>query len=219
MKRKLYALLGVTALVVALPAASAQQQSDLVAVDVSDIRADIAKNLNIDVNQVPMTIEVPVGVAANVCNVQAATLAPGASYQSSGCKARAANVSLNPFVERSMGSSRGNAGVGAHAGRTGDASTGNLAPKDAAQAEAKATGEGNATGPVSQDPNAKPSDSGANFTTRDQSGATTDATSTTGPTKPAGTSTTRPSGAVSGKASDASSKGATTPGGAAATTK
>lgn len=198
MKSSIGKVLGIGALAAALSPAMAQQQAGMVSVDVSDVRADIARQLGVDTSQVPMTIEVPVGIAANACGMQANALAPGAQGQAGGCKATSANTALSEFAQRGMGSSRG----------AGESTSGAaVTPKTPEQAEAKATGEGPQAGPAPGSvtnsganapagaSSAGSKDSGANFTTRDQTGAATDATSSTGPAKPAGSPTTQPSGA------------------------
>lgn len=78
-KRTLAAIAALTA--IAAPAAA--QQNGLVNVNVSDIRVDledvIADN-NIGV-QIPINaiVQVPIGIAANVCNISAAVLAKQAA--------------------------------------------------------------------------------------------------------------------------------------------
>ena len=47
----------------------AQTQEGLVNVNLSNIRLEIAKDINVDVSNIPVTIQVPVDVAANVCGV------------------------------------------------------------------------------------------------------------------------------------------------------
>lgn len=78
MMRKIMALAAGAALFAA-PAAAQIQAGNLVNVNVSDISVDlsrIASDNNIDV-QVPVNaiVAVPVGIAANICNVSAAVLA------------------------------------------------------------------------------------------------------------------------------------------------
>ena len=63
--------------------AVAQQQGGLVNVNVSDISVDLERvisdnNLNVQV-PVAAVVQVPVGIAANVCNVSAAVLAQQAA--------------------------------------------------------------------------------------------------------------------------------------------
>jgi hypothetical protein len=46
-----------------------QNQTGLVDVNLNNVRLDIAKNLNIDASKVPVTVQLPVTAAANVCGV------------------------------------------------------------------------------------------------------------------------------------------------------
>jgi spermidine/putrescine-binding protein len=57
------------------PAQAQQGGSGLVVVNVQDVIDDIALDLNVDVSQIPVTVQAPIGVAANVCDVNANVLA------------------------------------------------------------------------------------------------------------------------------------------------
>lgn len=48
---------------------------NLVNVNISNVANDLAENLSVDVSQIPVTVQVPVGIAANVCGVDANVLA------------------------------------------------------------------------------------------------------------------------------------------------
>ncbi len=77
------------------------QQSGLVNVDISNVATNIAQNINVDVSQIPVTVQVPVGVAANVCGVNANVLAQqGAGLAS--CTATSASTALNQIVQRQL---------------------------------------------------------------------------------------------------------------------
>ena len=52
--------------------------------------------------QVPLSVAVPVGVAANVCNVSAAVLADQANGGSAECTASSTSTALNQAIARSM---------------------------------------------------------------------------------------------------------------------
>lgn len=54
-----------------------QQLPGLVSVNLENIRAEIAKDLDIDLQNVPITIQLPVAVAANVCGVDVGALGGG----------------------------------------------------------------------------------------------------------------------------------------------
>jgi hypothetical protein len=86
--------------VAAMPALA--QQPGLVNVDISDIRADVAKAISVESAQIPAAVQAPVGVAAQVCNVGAETLAPAGQGQVAECKATSTNTALNQLIQREM---------------------------------------------------------------------------------------------------------------------
>ena len=76
------------------------QQQGLINVDISNVRTEIAKNLNVNVSQIPVTAQVPIGVAANICGVNANVLAQQGRGGSAACAARNTSQALNQFVQR-----------------------------------------------------------------------------------------------------------------------
>jgi hypothetical protein len=83
--------------------AASAQQSGLVNVDLRNARIlnNIANDLNVSVNNVPITVQVPVNVAANVCGVQAAVLSAAAqSNRGASCYAQQTSNALNTAVQR-----------------------------------------------------------------------------------------------------------------------
>lgn len=86
----------------ALPAAAAQQEG-LVNVNVSNVANDLAKNLSVDVNQIPVTVQVPVGVAANVCNIDANVLAAAKKGSNdANCDATSTSTALSQVVQKQL---------------------------------------------------------------------------------------------------------------------
>ena len=84
-------------------ALSAQaQQEGLINVDLSNLRADIAKDINVDVSQIPVNVQVPVGVAANVCGVDANVLARQDKGSAPACEAKNKSQALNQQVQRQL---------------------------------------------------------------------------------------------------------------------
>jgi hypothetical protein len=71
----------------------------LVNVNLSDIRADVAKNINVNVSQVPVTVQVPIDVAATVCGVDVSVLTNQAKSGSATCTARNDTQALNQIVQ------------------------------------------------------------------------------------------------------------------------
>jgi hypothetical protein len=78
------------------------RQAGLVNVEVSNIANDIARDLAIDVSQVPVTVQAPIGVAANVCGVAANVLARQDTEDAS-CTANQTSTALNQIVQRRVG--------------------------------------------------------------------------------------------------------------------
>ena len=70
---------------------SSNHQSGLVNVNVQDLTL-----------QVPVSVAVPVGVAANVCNVSAAVLADQANAGAASCTASSTSTALNRAIARSI---------------------------------------------------------------------------------------------------------------------
>jgi len=175
MKRNLDALLGATALAAALTAALALAQSPgTVTVGLSDLRADIARDMNVDETKIPVTVEVPVSVAEQVCNAEPGTLTPNALGHGVTCRATRLHATLDPYVERAMASKQDESGKGSNRGNVNVGNAGaSLAPASPAHAEAKASGEGNATGPTGSVSSTRP---GASSGT--SSGASAGGTST-----------------------------------------
>ena len=87
----------------AAPFASAQQQSGMIAVDISGVSAAMAKNLNIDAAKVPTTIQAPVGVAAKACGVSASVLTQqGGTGAPATCQAKSSDTALEQLVQKEM---------------------------------------------------------------------------------------------------------------------
>ena len=83
--------------------ALAQQQEGLVNVNLGDVvLEEIASDINVDVSQIPVTVQVPVGVAANVCGVNANVLAEQKKAGDATCDATSTSQALNQVVQRQM---------------------------------------------------------------------------------------------------------------------
>jgi hypothetical protein len=96
MKAKVFAAaLGASAFL-----ASGAFAASLITVDVSNVANNIAKNLSVDVSQIPVTVQVPVDVAANVCNVAVSVL--GTSGSGGTCKAVSDSTALDQAVQAAM---------------------------------------------------------------------------------------------------------------------
>ena len=100
MKRSLACL---PAMVLALSLAPAfAQQSGLVNVNLTNVKTEIAKNINVDVSQIPVTVQIPVAVAANVCGVAVDVLTSQAQQGAAKCDAKTTNDALNQIVQKQL---------------------------------------------------------------------------------------------------------------------
>jgi hypothetical protein len=79
------------------PAGGAGMES-LISVNLSDIRAEIAKNVNVNLERVPITIQLPVTVAANVCGVNVNLLSVQVNTAGNTCTATATSPALEQEV-------------------------------------------------------------------------------------------------------------------------
>ena len=70
----------------------------LINVNLSDIRAEIAKNVNVNLERVPITIQLPVTVAANVCGVNVNLLSVQVNTAGNTCTATATSPALEQEV-------------------------------------------------------------------------------------------------------------------------
>ena len=93
-------VLAATLLPVLLATAHAQQ-SGLVNVDVSNVANNIAQNINVDVSQIPVTVQAPIGIAAKVCGVNANVLARQGTGAAQ-CTATSTSTALNQIVQREI---------------------------------------------------------------------------------------------------------------------
>lgn len=94
-------LIAAATLLAVLSGTALAQQSGLVNVDISNVANNIAKNINVDVSQIPVTVQAPIGVAANVCGVNANVLAQqGAGLAN--CTATSTSTALNQIVQRQI---------------------------------------------------------------------------------------------------------------------
>ena len=76
--------------------------SSLINVNLSNIRAEIAKNVNVALEDVPITIQLPVTVAANVCGVNVNLLSVQVNRGSNPCTATTSSVELEQAVRNEI---------------------------------------------------------------------------------------------------------------------
>jgi hypothetical protein len=88
----------------AAPAFAQIVGDSLVTVNIQNVANNIAQNLSVDVSQIPVTVEAPIGIAANVCDVSAAVLAEqDRSGDGATCTATSTSTALNRIVQREIG--------------------------------------------------------------------------------------------------------------------
>jgi len=80
------------------PAAGGASLSNLINVNLSNIAAEIAKNVNIDLSRVPITIQLPITVAANVCGVDVNLLSAQVNTGNTTCTATTTSPQLEQEV-------------------------------------------------------------------------------------------------------------------------
>jgi hypothetical protein len=97
---KWWAVSLLTAFLTVAPALA--QQSGLVNVNLTNVKTDIAKNINVNVSQIPVTIQAPVAVAANVCGVAVDVLTSQATQGDAKCDAKTTNDALNQIVQKQL---------------------------------------------------------------------------------------------------------------------
>lgn len=78
--------------------------NNLVSVSLTNVANNLAQNLSVDVSQIPVTVQVPVGVAANICpNVDVSALAQSnKNDQQATCTADGTSQALNNIVQRNL---------------------------------------------------------------------------------------------------------------------
>ena len=106
---KTKALIGASILLAFGTAASAQQNG-LVNINLGDIsvaeRAEIAKDINLNVSQIPVTLQVPVSVAAAICNVPVSVLARTKNKGDAACSPTAGSTALNQAILKQQSKQR-----------------------------------------------------------------------------------------------------------------
>jgi hypothetical protein len=78
--------------------------NNLVNVNVQNVANDLAKNLSVDVSDIPVNVQLPIGVAANVCNVAANVLASDNKSDAAECDAQNTSQALSQAVKKELGS-------------------------------------------------------------------------------------------------------------------
>ncbi len=124
----------------ALPGIPEQQPlPGLVNVNLENIRAEIAKDLDIDLQNVPINIQLPVAVAANVCGVDVAAI-QGATVGSDTPSCNATNTTIATQYVTNTQSATGDGTTAGASGGSDGASSGGSGSTDAGGDLATGTG-------------------------------------------------------------------------------
>lgn len=80
------------------------QQAGLVNVDLRNAKIldNVANHLNVNVSNVPITVQVPIDLAANVCGVSVDLLANAYNHGGASCYAQGTSRALNKAVQNVM---------------------------------------------------------------------------------------------------------------------
>ena len=79
--------------------ALAQQAPGMVNVDLGTVANTIAKNIKVDAEKIPASLQLPVGLAATTCGVPAAKLTAG---DMASCQATTSSPALEQLVEAQL---------------------------------------------------------------------------------------------------------------------
>jgi peptide deformylase len=89
---------------VGVPATAQVVGGGLVVVNISNVANNLAQNLSVDVQDVIDigSVQVPIGIAANVCGIDANVLAADAKDGAVTCNAETTNRALTQIVQRQL---------------------------------------------------------------------------------------------------------------------
>lgn len=80
----------------------AQDQEGLVNVKLTNVANNIARDLDVNVSNIPITVQAPVSVAAVVCDVDAAVLAQQAESGDAECTAQSTSEAFTSIVQENV---------------------------------------------------------------------------------------------------------------------
>jgi hypothetical protein len=80
----------------------AQQAQGIVKVDLGTVADTLAKNINVEVEKIPASMQLPVGIAAGACGVPAARLTAEAGSDMASCQATSSSSDLEEFVVKQL---------------------------------------------------------------------------------------------------------------------
>jgi hypothetical protein len=98
----LAATVSAAALTVAMQAQAQTQTSGLVSVELTEVHTTMAERLKVDEAKIPMSIQVPPQVAADVCGVAPGAPSPQVARAGDGCMARRSTPDLDKLITSRM---------------------------------------------------------------------------------------------------------------------
>jgi len=101
-RRRCIAIAALSAIFLSGGALAQPKQEGPVNVDLSNLRADIAKHINVDAGQIPANVKLPIGVAARVCGVDANVLGLLDKGSTPTCQAKNKSQALNEQLQRQL---------------------------------------------------------------------------------------------------------------------
>lgn len=85
-----------------LSGTSVLAQAPMVNVDLGTVADTVAKNLQVEVEKIPASLQVPIKVAAGACGVPESRLSPVAAGDMASCQAVSSSSELEQFVTTQM---------------------------------------------------------------------------------------------------------------------
>lgn len=102
--RKFAAIWGAALLGTAGSSTALSQEFDLVIVDMKAIARDVAQNIHAEPSTMPLTVQAPMSVAADVCGIAVEVLRSGAGQSgAAGCVAVTSSRALEELVREKIG--------------------------------------------------------------------------------------------------------------------
>ena len=101
-RAKLAATVSAAGLVFAMQAQAQMQTSGLVSVELTEVHTTMAERLKVDEAKIPMSIQVPPQVAAEVCGVAPGAPSAQVARAGDGCMARRSSPDLDKLITSRM---------------------------------------------------------------------------------------------------------------------
>src|SRR5687768_8733343 len=103
LRKSLLVVLPVAA-ILGLSAPASAQQTGLVNIDLrnANVLNNVARDLDVNVGNIPITVQAPINIAANVCAVSVNVLARAVQRGTANCFAQQNSQALNRIVRQTM---------------------------------------------------------------------------------------------------------------------